>query len=574
MARVDPITTQVIRYAMEQIADEMGWTMVRTARSTVIKEIMDISCAVFDAQGRTVAQAHHAPMLLTGFEITMREVVKLFPPEKLQDGDIIISNDPYRGGQHVMDLQTFAPVFHGGEVVGWVATIAHHSDLGGAVPGGVAGGLTEVYAEGLRLPMVKLYRQFQESEEIFRILETNIRVPDKTLGDVRAQASSLFVGAQRLKEVFDKYGRQTVTDAQADLLDYSEQRLRKALSEMPDGDFTGEDFIDNDGLSEDIVRIQVTVKKRGDSVTVDFTGTSPQRRGNINCPLATTHAAVYYAIIAVADPDLAPNHGAYRPIAVHAPEGLIVNPKSPGAVAARTNCSQKVAEAVLRAMAPVLPERVCAGSHGQITNCGFSGVYPETGKRWVFTDIQGGGAGGRPGKDGKDGQDSHLARFMNTPVEAAEIEYPILTHCYEFIADTGGAGKYRGALGMRKDTEFLVDDVSWARYSDRHVVAAPGLWGGKEGSLAKFYLNPGTPAERVAQSKGHDYLRLGEIVSIRLPGGGGWGKPAERDPALVLRDVRDGKVTVEAARTEYKVVIDTAAWAVDEQATAALRSEA
>lgn len=567
--QVDPITMQVIRYALEQIADEMGKTIVRTARSTIIKEIEDVSCAVFDAEGHTVAQAHHAPMLLTGFEITMQNVVRRFPPEALEDGDIIISNDPYQGGQHVMDLQTFAPVFHDGALVGWVATIAHHQDMGGAAPGGVAGGMTEVYAEGLRLPMVKLYKGGQENADVWKIFGANIRVPDKTFGDVRAQASSNFVGVRRMKEVFQKYGADTVRAAMRALLDYSERRMRLALAAMPDGDYTGYDFIDDDGRGSDPIRIQVTIKKRGDSAVVDFTGTSKQVPGNTNCPLATCHAAVYYAMIAVADPDIPPNSGCYFPVKIEAEEGLVVNPKSPAAVASRTNCSQKIVEAMMRAFADAFPERVMAGSHGQITTCAFSG-FDASGRRWVYTDIQGGGAGARPTKDARDGQDSHLARFLNTPIEAAELEYPLMIERYEFVTDTGGAGKFRGGLGLRRDIRLLQGNVTFARYSDRHKIAPFGLFGGTEGGKGAIWRNLDGAAERM-NSKGLDYLSQGDCITLIMPGGGGYGNPTERDPAALIQDVRGGKVSLEAARDIYKTAIDPQTWTVDEAKTAALR---
>ncbi|RMG48065.1 MAG: hydantoinase B/oxoprolinase family protein [Acidobacteria bacterium] len=563
----DPVTMQVIRYAMEQVTDEMGRTLVRTSRSTVIKEIEDISCAVFDRHGNTVAQAHHAPMLLTGFELGMRSLLQRFRPEDFEEGDIIIFNDPYSGGQHVMDLVSFAPVFFDGELVGFVGSIAHHSDMGGAAPGGTAGGLTEIYLEGLRFPFVKLYKRGREDPELFGILANNIRVPDKTLGDIRAQASADFVGVRRMRDIFAKYGPDVVHRCLEMLLDYSERRIRQGLKAIPDGDYSGDDWIDDDGFTDEPIHLQVNIHKRGEEALIDFEGTSKQVRGNINCPLATVHAAVYYALIAVVDPHVPPNSGCYRPFTIEAEPGLIVNPRPPAAVGARTNTSQKITEAMLKALAQAVPDRVMAGSHAQITNCGFSGYHPRTGRRFVYIDIQGGGAGARPMKDGRDGQDSHLARFKNTPVEAVELEYPVRIERYEFIPDSGGAGRFRGALGLRRDIRVLVDDVSFARYGDRQRFAPFGLFGGKDGAPGTFILNPGTPDERPLKSKGLDHLRKGEVVSLRLPGAGGYGDPLERDPALVLRDVRDGKVTVEAARRDYGVIIDPESWTVDEAAT-------
>lgn len=553
--QADPITMQVIRYALEQVADEMGYTLVRTARSTIIKEIKDISCAVFDRHGNTVAQAHHAPMLLTGFELGMRALRERYPDEQLEDGDVIVFNDPYGGGQHVMDLVTFAPVVLEGQLVGFVGSIAHHADMGGAAPGGTAGGLTEIFQEGLRLPFVKLYKRGEEDPELFNILANNIRVPDKTLGDIRAQASANFVGARRMKEIVQKYSPPIVQACLEMLLDGSETRIREALKSIPDGTYSGVDWVDDDGFSEEPIKLQVNIHKQGDQVRVDFEGTARQVRGNINCPIATVHAAVYYALIAVIDPHVPPNSGCYRPFTIEAEEGLIVNPRMPAAVGARTNTSQKITEAMLLALAEAVPDRVMAGSHGQITNCGFSGYYPETGKRFVYIDIQGGGAGARPSKDGRDGQDSHLARFKNTPIEAVELEYPVRIERYEFISDSGGAGEFRGALGLRRDIRMLIDDMSWARYGDRQRFAPFGLFGGKDGSKGRFILNPDSEHETTMKSKGLDTLNAGDVVSLRMPGAGGYGEPAKRDRSRLLQDVRDGKVTIESAREDYGVEV-------------------
>ncbi|HEY6042620.1 MAG TPA: hydantoinase B/oxoprolinase family protein [Anaerolineae bacterium] len=549
----DPILMQVLRYAMEQIADEMGHTLIRTARSTIIKEVKDIACAVFDRNGNTIAQAHHAPMLLTGFEIGMRSLRKKFSDDELDEGDVIIFNDPYIGGQHVMDLVTFAPVKSNGALVGFVGSMAHHADMGGAAAGGTQGGLTEIYLEGLRFPMVKLYKHGNEDAELFGILNNNIRVPDKTLGDIRAQASADFVGARRLKELFARYSPEVVQVHMDALLDYSEKRIRAGLEKIPDGTYSGVDYVDDDGLTDKPIKLQVNIIKEGDRAIVDFEGTDAEVPGNVNCPIATVHAAVYYALIAVVDPHVPPNSGCYRPFEVRAKEGLVVNPRPPRACGARTQVSQKITEAMLLALANALPERVMAGSHGQITNCGFSGYDPVSGKRFVFIDIQGGGAGARWCKDGRDGQDSHLARFMNTPIEAVELEFPMRIERYEFIPDTGGAGKFRGALGLRRDIRSLVNELSFARYGDRQKFGAFGLFGGKEGAKGKFILNPDTPEERPLKSKGLDKLKQGDVVSLRLPGAGGYGDPHARDPQAVLRDVRDGKVSIAGAESDYGV---------------------
>jgi N-methylhydantoinase B len=552
----DTVTMQVIRYALEQIADEMGYTLVRTGRSTLITEIKDISCVITDAAGATVAQAHHTPSLLAGFEITMREVVKTFSPQELGPGDVIVTNDPYRGCQHVMDLYAIAPAFHGGELVGFAGNIAHHSDLGGTAAGGVAGGIREIYLEGLRLPMVKLVKRGVEDKELFGVIANQIRLPDKTLGDIRAQISSLMVGVDRIDRLFRKYGKAVVQDACRELLDYSERRMRQGLRNIPAGTYEAEDFIDDDGVNDRPIRVGVKITLAGDRVIVDLTGSDPQAEGNTNSTIANTFAAVYYVMIAVVDPHMPPNSGCYRPIEIVTRPGTIVDPLPPGAVAARTNCSQKIVEAMLRALAPALPDRVVAGGHAQITTCAFGGRDPKTGAPFIFTDIQGGGNGGRPHADGADGQDSHLPRFMNTPVEAVEQRFPIRIERYELICDSGGAGKYRGSLALRRDIRVLSGPVSFARYADRHRIAPRGLFGGHDGTTGEFLLNPGTRDERRLKSKGLDTVQSGDLVSLRLPGAGGYGDPGEREAKAIERDLLDSKVSTASAETEYGVAVD------------------
>ena len=547
----DVVTMQVIRYGLEQVADEMGNTLVRTGRSTIITEIKDISCVVTDAAGQTVAQAHHNPSLLAGFEITMKELVAAYPPEALAPGDVIITNDPYRGGQHIMDLYAIAPAFHDGTLIGFVGNITHHSDLGGVAAGGVAGGIREIYLEGLRLPMVKLYKAGREDAEIVGIIANQIRLPEKTLGDIRAQVASLMVGTERLDRMFRRHGAATMRRACADLLDYSERRMRLGLANLAAGTYEAEDWIDDDGVVDRPIRIHVKLEIGDGKAIVDLTGSDPQAEGNTNSTLANTHAAAYYVMIAVVDPGIPPNSGCYRPIEVLTRRGSIVDPLPPGAVAARTNASQKIVEAMLRALSGAVPERVTSGSHGQISTCGFGGRDPQTGTPFIYTDIQGGGSGARPYRDGRDGQDSHLPRFMNTPVEVLERQFPVRIERYEFIPDSGGPGTYRGGLALRRDVRLLADRVSFARYGDRHKFAPQGLFGGLPGSRGAFLLNPQTPGERTLASKGLDTLAAGDLVSIRLPGAGGYGDPRLREHAAIEADLRDGKVSHESATRDY-----------------------
>ena len=569
----DIITMQVIRYALEQIADEMGYTLVRTGRSTIITEIKDISCVITDALGQTIAQAHHTPSLLAGFEITMRELTGTFKSQDLSPGDVIVTNDPYRGCQHVMDLYAIAPVFHEGELVGFVGNITHHSDLGGVAAGGVAGGIREIYLEGLRLPMVKLLKRGVEDKELFAVIANQIRVPDKTLGDIRAQVSSLMLGVDRMHRLFRKYRATVVQEACRELLDYSERRMRQGLRTIPAGTYAGEDFIDDDGINDRPIRVAVRLTLAGDRAIVDLSDSDVQAEGNTNSTIANTYAAVYYVMIAVVDPHMPPNSGCYRPIEIVTRPGTVVHPALPAAVAARTNCSQKIVEAMLRALAPALPDRVVAGGHAQITTCAFGGRSGKGDAPFIFTDIQGGGNGARPHADGADGQDSHLPRFMNTPVESAEQQFPVRIERYEFISDTGGAGRHRGSLALRRDIRMLTGPVSFARYADRHKIAPHGLFGGRDGATGAIVLNPGSPGERRLKSKGLDVLQADDLVSLRLPGAGGYGDPCERDLRALERDLADGKVTPDAAEANYACVVERSSLTIDREATARLRAK-
>jgi N-methylhydantoinase B len=566
----DMVTMQVIRYALEQVADEMGYTLVRTGRSTLITEIKDLSCVVVDAGGQTVAQSRHNPSMLAGFETIMRELLTRYRPADLIPGDVIVTNDPYKGGQHIMDLCAISPVFLHAELIGFVGNIVHHSDLGGVAAGGVAGGLREIYLEGLRLPMVKLVKAGVEDTEIFGIIANQIRLPDKTLGDIRAQMSALLVGRERLTSLYRRYGRDTVVQASNDLLDYSERRMRQGIAALPDGSYCGEDFLDDDGVNDRPIRVHLTVRIEGSEVSVDLTGSDAQAEGNVNSPIANTLAAVYYVMISLVDPGVPPNSGCYRPIKVLTRKGSIVDPLPPAAVAARTNTSQKIVEALLRAMATVVPERVMAGSHGQISTCGFGGRDPHTNAAFVYTDIQGGGSGARAYRDGRDGQDSHLPRFMNTPVEIVEKDFPVRIERYEFLPDSGGAGKFRGGLSTCRDIRLLTDRISFARYGDRHRFAPQGLFGGREGSVGRFVVNPSTPHERVLASKGLDILSRDELLRLQMPGAGGYGNPADRELAAVDADLRDGKISAARAASDYDVVLD-ATGALDLPGTIARR---
>jgi len=565
--KADAITMQVIRYGLEAIADDMGYNLMRMGRTTIVKEIMDINCGVLNADGGILAQAHLCPLMIFSLPetaVNMIQQVKTF-----NDGDIIICNDPYLGGQHLLDVQLFSPVVMGNKLVAFVANIAHQLDMGGAVPGGVAGGLTEIYQEGLRIPFVKLYQRGKEDAQIFNLISNNIRIPEKTMEDLRAQAATTMFGVERIKAMIIKYGLDVFQKCASMLSDYSEKKIRSFIASVPDGDYAGIDYLDDDGIVDTPVKIQVNVHIKGDGMKVDFQGSSPQTKGNVNCPWSCTKGGVFYTMVGIVDPYMALNSGTFNPIEVSCPKGLVTNPLPPAGVTARSQTMTKIVEAMIRAMSQVVPEKIVAGSHGQACTNNFSGIDPKTQKRFSYIEIQGGGGGARPDKDGPDGQDLHLGRFMNTPVEAAELEYPVMIERYEFIEDSGGAGKYRGGVSTRRDIRFFTD-VTWGRYSDRQKFRPLGIFGGKDGSMSSLVLNPGTAQEKKCRSKGVGQIRSGDLLSIRLPGSGGYGRPEERNLDAVRRDVINHKISVQSALENYKVILDKNL-NIDDKATESLR---
>lgn len=310
--KADPVTMQVIRYGLEAIADDMGYNLMRMGRTTIVKEIMDINCAVLDAAGGILAQAHLCPLMMFSLPETAANMLK--DGEEFEEGDVIICNDPYLGGQHLLDMQFFSPVFFDGQLIAFVANIAHQLDMGGAVPGGVAGGLTEIYQEGLRVPFVKLYRRGKEDRKIFDFIGRNIRIPEKTLEDFRAQAATTLGGAKRVQALVAKYGLGVYRECTEMLLNYAEDMVRRTLKAVPDGDYTGVDYLDDDGITTDPLKVQVNVHLRGDEMKVDFKGTSPQAKGNINCPWSCTQGGVFYTIVGIVDPYMVVNSGTFRPI--------------------------------------------------------------------------------------------------------------------------------------------------------------------------------------------------------------------------------------------------------------------
>jgi len=541
MSKIDPISMQVINSYLVSTSLEMGVTLERTAYSTIVREERDYSCALFDRNGRLIGQADFIPIHLGSMEFALGEVMKEYKGD-INDQDVFITNDPYTGAQHTPDIMMFSPIFYEQELIAYAGNVAHHLDVGGKVPGSVGGDSTEIFQEGLRLAPIKFFDRGKQDRNVTRIVQENVRIPSAVFGDLRAQVAANRTGARRFIELTRRYGGRSLEDYFEALLNHSEKRMRTEIGQIPRGKYEGEDYMDDDGISENPVRVKVTVEVNEDSLTVDFSGSASQVRGPVNSILTATKSTIYYAVRCILDPSIPQNSGCYRPIEVIAPEGTVVNPKFPAACGGRTQVCYRIVDAFMSALSPVIPEEVVAGSYGNVV-VALGGVDPRTREPFVFFEVIAAGGGARFLKDGIDATDKHLANCMNTPIEALELEYPILVDRYELISDSGGPGRMRGGLGVRRDLRVLASEATLALRSDKHRTGPKGILGGEPGRPGAFILNPGKADERCLPSKTSLRLADGSVIRIEAPGGGGLGKPSEREKKLILEDIADGKIT-------------------------------
>jgi N-methylhydantoinase B len=565
---LDPIALELIRNGLESVVDEMALALVRTSYSPNLKSAMDLSTALCDARGRLVVQGLTLPVHLGTVPDAMVAVLARYG-DALRPGDVYLTNDPYEGSTHLPDIVLVQPIFDDAGLLGFVCTVAHHTDIGGRVAGGNACDSTEVYQEGLRMPPMRLRRAGELNEELLRLIERNVRIPVKVLGDLRAQLAACHIGADGLPDLVRRFGRETVLAAFDELLDYGERLARAEIATWPAGRYEFEDFLDDDGIDPDPIPIRVAVTVAGGGVTVDFAGSAPQVKGAINCVMAFTKSTTYACLRCLLPQTIPNNEGYFRAIEVLAPPGTIVNPRSPAAVAARGLTGFRIATAVFGALAKLAPDRVPASEVGGDTGITMGGYFAD-GRPFVFLEFLNCGWGGRPYADGIDGCASSVVNFSNYPAEVIENEYPLRIEEYGFLPDSGGPGQHRGALAIRRQYRFLEESATLQIRSDRTKFPAYGLHGGGSGRLCANVLNPG-PDERLLPPKTLLTFRRDEVFRHDLAGAGGWGEPFERDPARVLADVRDGKVTEAHAREAYGVVLTPDGAAVDADATAHLR---
>jgi N-methylhydantoinase B len=557
--KLDPITFEVIRNRLDMIADEMELTLLKSSFSSIIKEALDASAAIFDSKGRTLAQAAAIPCHL-GMLITAAEkFIQVFKGD-MHEGDVYILNDPYDGGTHLPDLAVFSPVIHNGEVVAFTATMAHHQDIGGKAPGSTAPDATEVFAEGLRIAPFKLLDQGRENATLLEIIRRNVRIPDTVLGDIKAQIASVTVGKRRIQGLVKQYGIDVLNNCIEELMKYSERITRANIEKIPDGEYTFFDYLDDDCIHCGIpVKIQATVRVKGSDIEFDFSGSSMQVSGALNSVPASTRSVAYCLVKSITDPTLPNNDGCYQPIKVKLPSGTIVNPNPPASVGARTITIKRVYDVLLGAMAKIIPEKLHAASNGQSTLCYLGGIDPKTKKAYVT--IPGmptaGGMGARVNQDGIDVIDTDVTNLMSQPIEATESETPLRVQYCRLWQDSGGAGKYRGGLGYEFEVELLRGTATLSHRRDRHSFSPWGLLGGEAAPTCKTILKRTDGTAEELPSKKVVMLQEGDKVSIFTTGGGGYGDPLERLPEKVLEDVIDGRISKQSAYDKYGVVINS-----------------
>ncbi|MFC4550515.1 MULTISPECIES: hydantoinase B/oxoprolinase family protein [Halorussus] len=525
-SNLDPVELEILRNQLESVAEEMGQVLVRGAYSPNIKERRDCSTALFDADGRMVAQAEHIPVHLGAMPEAVEAVLDCDP----EPGDAFLLNDPFAGGTHLPDVTLVSPLAPEGEIVGYAVSRAHHADVGGMAPGSMPAGAREIYQEGLRLPPVRLVAGGEVNADVRDLVLANVRTPDERRADLRAQLAANDRAEERLGELLADHGDRLLAAFDA-VVEYSRERVEAELRELPDGEYRATDVLEGDGITDDDVPVEVTVEVDGERLAVDFAGTADQVPGNVNAPLAVAKSAVYFVVRCLTDPEIPPNHGCYAPVSVDAPEGSLLNPRPPAAVVGgNVETSQRVTDVLFAALADAAPDRVPAAGQGTMNNLVVGN------REFTYYETIAGGFGARPRKDGMDGVQVGMTNTLNTPVEALELEYPMRVECYALRPDSGGDGRHRGGLGVERAVT-VETDATVSLLTERRRRAPAGLAAGESGALGENLV----AGERVG-AKTTVEVEAGTTVTVRTPGGGGHGDPADRDPAARERDREDGKV--------------------------------
>ncbi len=518
-SRLDPVTLSVLASALSGIAEEMGAVLIRGAYSSNIKERRDCSTALFDARGNMVAQAEHIPVHLGAMPEAVRAVMDRNP----EPGDVFAINDPYSGGTHLPDITLVSPVVPGeaGDIVGYAVTRAHHSDVGGMRPGSMPSDSREIFQEGLIIPPVRLVKGGEYVADVLDLLLANVRTPGLRRGDLRAQIAANDIAEGRVEDLIERRGKETVLAAFEEVVLYAEKRAREAIRELPDGEHSAEDFMEGDGSTDEDIPIRASVKIDGDEMTVDFAGTSPAVRGNINCPLPVTRSACFFALRVLLPKDVPANAGTYAPLSIEAPEGSLVNATYPSAVVAgNVETSNRIADTVLAALSGFAPDDIPAQGQGTMNNTIIGGSGGAS--NWTYYETIGGGQGASSRGPGPSGVHVGMSNTLNTPVEAFELEYPMRVTRYELLYGSGGAGEHRGGDGVVRSIKVL-EPASLSLLTDRRRHAPRGVKGGEPGRVGRNLLNGEDLPPKTSRE-----LEEGDVVTVETPGGGGYGQAQNR----------------------------------------------
>ena len=559
---VDMVTMSIIDSTMTAICREMGITLMRTSYSTIFNEALDFTCALAGADGEMIGQAEFCPSMIGGVPLLVRSCVLEIPLDEWEPGDVVVHNDPYRGGLHSPEHTLIQPVFVDGELMAFAMTIGHLVEIGGMVPGAFAGEATEIFHEGIRVPPVFIKKRGEDVDEVWKLLLANVRTPRFNYGDLRALIAGTDVGVRQLETMIRKYGRDDFRNNISNLLNYSERRMRAEIGAIPDGKYTFSDEVEDDGIENTPYTINVAVHINGEEAVIDYTGTSPQAKGPINATLGVSYSAAYNGMLHITDESIPTNSGCFRPIRVVSPPGTLLNVDYPAPeVGGNTETHCKIAGAVIGALSPAVPDRTMAAEGATHTNFVFGGTDQESGEAFVCYAIELSGWGGRNFADGNDATDSINGNCRVTPVEVFETRYPFLCESYIMVEDSGGAGRHRGGLSTQRTLKSLNTEITGSQMSDRHHNRAWGLYGGQSGGVAGTWHMAANTVEwrtiddafgKVSPSKWSNVtIAPGDRIRFQTPGGGGWGNPQERTGSQVSEDLAEGYISAKTAREVY-----------------------
>ena len=559
---MDMVNLTILESTMVAICREMGIVLMKTSYSTIFNEGLDFTCAIADPDGQMLAVADYCPAQIGGMPLVIQACVRELATERMMPGDVVVHNDPYRGGLHTPEHTFFTPIFVAGELIAYAVAIGHVSETGGSVPGGFASEATEIFHEGLRVPPVKIKRGGEDIDDVWKLLLANVRTPRQNYGDYRALISAVELGAERMVELIEKQGTSVFRQTCQELLDYSEKRMRAELAAFPDGCYRFSDFMEDDGIDDQPFNIRVACFVQGDEIIVDFTGSDHQAKGAINATLGVTWSASYNAILHLTDPTIPKNSGCFRPIKIVAPPTSIVNVDYPAPeVGGNTETHPRIAYTVIGALAQALPQRAPATDAATHCNFLFGGTDPRSGEYYVCYDFLSAGWGGRPFADGNNAVNCINGNCRMIPTEVLEVRYPFLIEQFALVPDSGGAGQYRGGLGVTK--QYLCRDVpiTISHMGDRHKSAPWGLHGGGEAAKASLYIKRKDSTEwrsaiedsgKISPSKFAGMtLNPGDRIWLTTAGGGGWGEVQARAPESIAEDIQEGWVSPANAQTVY-----------------------